>query len=107
MRQEHAVGVLVCGNPLDMGYLRGRLVGDGPAARPQAPAEVDVLHVHEIRAVEAAHLVPGLTPGQETGARDPVDLPGAGVVPVHHPVAARKRVARPKLTDHPVPEGLQ
>ena len=52
-------------------------------------------------------LVPGLTPGQETGARDPVDLPGAGVVPVHHPVAAGKGVARPKLADDPVPERLQ
>src|SRR2546427_347747 len=63
-----------------------------PAPMPCPPAEVDVLHVHEVGLVEATQLVPGLAADEAAGARDPVDRAAALVIPVKHLVAAAEAV---------------
>src|SRR5664280_1388312 len=68
----------VGGDALEVGDLGGGRVSHPPTGPPEAPTEVDVLGVHEVGLVEAAHLFECGPPHQEARSRHPVDSSGRG-----------------------------
>ena len=73
---DHAVGRGRPRRPLEVGHPAGRLVGDAPPGTAEPPAQVDVLHEHEVRLVESPDLVQGAAAHGEARARHPVDGTG-------------------------------
>src|SRR5262245_10827529 len=70
---------------LVMHHLDLREVFDLPSRPSQAKLKVDLLRVEEELLVEEADLVERLAPEEESGTRDPVDLPGRITVRLLHP----------------------
>ena len=75
---------------------------DPPPDAPQAPAQVDVLQVHEVPLVPAADRVERARAGTRARARHPVDVAGLVPVGVELAVAAGEPVARHDATEHRV-----
>lgn len=56
-----------------------RIVVDAPTRIFHAPAQVDILEIHEKTPVEESGLLKGVFAGHQTRTRDPVHVGGAGV----------------------------
>src|SRR5579871_3119267 len=94
MGHDHPVGVLIRRDALEMEHFAGRLQGDRPTGAPRPPAQIQVLHVHEKRLVEAVEVLPRFAADQETRPRDPVDPLLSRPVPVEQLVARGETVLR-------------
>ena len=80
------------------------LVGDPPAEPAEAPAQVDVLHVHEVALVPAPDRVDRGAAEEQHRARDPVDVAGPAPVDVELTVPTGEAVrgahdAEQRVTD--------
>ena len=84
--------MLVGADPLHVHDGAGRLVGHPPAEAAEAPAEVEVLDVHEVALVPAADRLERRTPEPQGGARDPLDVAGAVRIDVELAVPAGEAV---------------
>src|SRR5579875_153161 len=102
VRDQHPVGVAGRGEALRVHDLGLRLVKGPPAGATEPPAEVHVLHVHEVGLVEAADRLEGEPPHEEARARDPVCLPLAVLLATEPPVPAGEGVASPHKSEEGV-----
>ena len=71
--EDHPVRVMVGARAVDMGDFGRRLVGGPPPSVLEAPAQIDVLHVHEVPLVPSADGVERGAAKPDRCARDPVD----------------------------------
>ncbi len=102
MLDDHPVRVAGGADPLDVRHLARGLVGNPPSAPPEAPAQVDVLDVHEVPVVPAADARQRIASEPDRCARHPIDVARLGWICIELPVAPRERVVGLQEPDEPV-----
>ena len=93
--------------PLDVDDLAPGFVGDPPAEAAEPPAQVDVLHVHEVALVPAADRVDRGAAQEQHRPRQPVDVAGPVPVDVELAVPAGEAVPRAHPAEQRVPDGVE
>src|SRR4051794_7388267 len=92
---DHPVRMGCGARALDVERVTPRLVRDAPTEPAEPPAQVDVLQVHEVPLVPAAHRIDRRPPEEQERARHPADVTRARPVDVELAVPAGEAVAWP------------